>query len=357
MLTPSASLPNGGVVYTDRSGNSMTMVVGADGYPASLHANGSIVLFSNIVGGVADLALITPQGQVELRRGVALSRAFSRAPAGVFASLQGDRPNATLRAIDPRAALEWAGIAFGIASCAAATTAGFATVGVAIPLALVACGSTALAILGKLTNDEEMVEASRGLGGFNCVLPSGTSSCIDWVVERGVESGLSAGSDQSARRGQIEAALGALNNGGGSIQVTLNWGGSSDLDLRVTEPSGFEISWQKPLSPSGARLDRDNTVGGWRPENIFWSSGQDAAGTYRVRVQHYRGTAPEEYTVLVINGVYSRLYSGRIDPNSTVTVISFSRGIALSGLLARAEEYLQGDTDQPQKPRVAQSGP
>lgn len=77
---------------------------------------------------------------------------------------------------------------------------------------------------------------------------------------------------------------GGGGNGGGGNQPTgplafrLSWTTNSDLDLRVVEPSGNEISYERPSSPSGGFLDRDV---GCQPgvETITWP-GTSPRGTY-----------------------------------------------------------------------------
>lgn len=79
--------------------------------------------------------------------------------------------------------------------------------------------------------------------------------------------------------------------GSGDIQVTLIWDTDSDMDLRVVEPSGFEVSHHTPESPSGGRLDLDSipAAGDMGPhvENVFWADGTAPTGPYAAYVQHY----------------------------------------------------------------------
>ena len=44
---------------------------------------------------------------------------------------------------------------------------------------------------------------------------------------------------------------------GGNIQITLAWATGADLDLYVTDPSGYTISYSRRRSPSGGHLDQD----------------------------------------------------------------------------------------------------
>ena len=79
--------------------------------------------------------------------------------------------------------------------------------------------------------------------------------------------------------------------GTGDVQVTLIWDTDSDMDLRVEDPTGHEISHHQPASESGGTLDHDKIPGpgdmGPHVENIFWADGTAPAGTYSAYIQHY----------------------------------------------------------------------
>jgi hypothetical protein len=64
----------------------------------------------------------------------------------------------------------------------------------------------------------------------------------------------------------------------GPLAFRLSWTTSSDLDLHVVEPSGNEIYWENPSSPTGGSLDRD-LVCSAGVETISWS-GTAPRGTY-----------------------------------------------------------------------------
>lgn len=80
----------------------------------------------------------------------------------------------------------------------------------------------------------------------------------------------------------------------GNIQITLAWSTGADLDMYVTDPSGYTISYQNTRSPTGGHLDHDargacnrrqanNTV-----ENVYWNAPNPPSGQYQVEV-HYWG--------------------------------------------------------------------
>ncbi|GEM_PF-3648411 len=93
-----------------------------------------------------------------------------------------------------------------------------------------------------------------------------------------------------------------LNLGTGDVQVTLLWADGNDLDLHVTDPSGAEIYFSNPKSPSGGTLDHDDTAGcsttGTHVENVFWPTGGAPPGRYRLFVKNYSSCgSPSRYSV------------------------------------------------------------
>ncbi|MBV8559987.1 MAG: hypothetical protein JO050_04400 [Acidimicrobiia bacterium] len=91
-----------------------------------------------------------------------------------------------------------------------------------------------------------------------------------------------------------------LTLGTGDVQVTLLWADGNDLDLHVIDPSGTEIYFANPKSPTGGTLDHDDTAGcattGTHVENVFWPVGGAPSGRYRVFVQNYTSCgAPSRY--------------------------------------------------------------
>ena len=82
--------------------------------------------------------------------------------------------------------------------------------------------------------------------------------------------------------------------GGGLMQITASWDTGSDIDLYVTGPSGELLSFQRPLSPGGGRVDHsgrgdcDPTMPNPRLENIRWLHDRPTPGVYEVQL-HYWG--------------------------------------------------------------------
>jgi hypothetical protein len=93
-----------------------------------------------------------------------------------------------------------------------------------------------------------------------------------------------------------------LSLGSGDVQVTLLWADGNDLDLHVIDPSGAEIYFSNPKSPSGGTLDHDDTAGcsttGTHVENVFWPAGGAPPGRYQLFVKNYTSCgAPSRYSV------------------------------------------------------------
>jgi hypothetical protein len=93
-----------------------------------------------------------------------------------------------------------------------------------------------------------------------------------------------------------------LSLGTGDVQVTLVWADGNDLDLHVIDPSGVEIYFSNPRSPTGGTLDHDDTAGcnstGTHVENVFWPRGGAPPGRYRVFVKNYSSCGtPSRYSL------------------------------------------------------------
>ena len=102
----------------------------------------------------------------------------------------------------------------------------------------------------------------------------------------------------------------------GPVTVGVTWNSAADVDLHVVEPSGNEIYWDTPTSPTGGKLDQDANEFcaldlGVNAENITWTSSAPA-GTYMVRVDYYMncGAASTNYIVTVTNGTTTATYPG-----------------------------------------------
>jgi tetratricopeptide (TPR) repeat protein len=81
------------------------------------------------------------------------------------------------------------------------------------------------------------------------------------------------------------------------LVVVLRWDTvGTDVDLHVTEPDGAECSYEKMKTPSGGRLDHDNTEG-LGPET--YALRRAKPGKYRIDVVYYSGVPCTRVTVQV----------------------------------------------------------
>jgi hypothetical protein len=103
--------------------------------------------------------------------------------------------------------------------------------------------------------------------------------------------GVAPTDDQGNVGAYQQVTLRVVPSGVGDVKVTLSFSPNHDLDLHVFEPSGFEVSYREPRSPSGGQLDLDsgaNCIAGVASaENIFWPAGAAPVGEYRVVVQAF----------------------------------------------------------------------
>ncbi len=91
-----------------------------------------------------------------------------------------------------------------------------------------------------------------------------------------------------------------LQGAEGNPRFNLTWGGSTDLDLYVTDPTGETISYQITSSSSGGQLDVDclGSCQGGNAENIFWANGSPS-GTYQYYVNYFYGNDATPFTVSI----------------------------------------------------------
>jgi hypothetical protein len=129
-----------------------------------------------------------------------------------------------------------------------------------------------------------------------------------------------------------------IHVGGGEVIVTLTIDQPADLDVSVIEPSGFEVSYQLPVSPTGGQLERDSNAscgfglgtggaggaGGEEDpsaanvERVWWPTDFAPTGQYLVYVKNYDdcGVAPVTFAVDVLHGSAQESYTGRFPRNS-----------------------------------------
>jgi hypothetical protein len=89
----------------------------------------------------------------------------------------------------------------------------------------------------------------------------------------------------------------------GEVQVSVSWDALNDIDLRVVDPLGFEVSWEDDRSPEGGELDLDSNascdVDGINNEHIVWPIGKAPRGTYLVRVDNFENCSDTAVNFIV----------------------------------------------------------
>lgn len=122
--------------------------------------------------------------------------------------------------------------------------------------------------------------------------------------------------------------------GTGFIQVTISWDTGADIDLYVTGPLGDTLSFQRPSTPSGARVDHSgrgdcgSSMPNARIENIRWVGTRPAGGIYEVEVRYWgeciTGGGPTNVTVSVAVGrQIAGQYVQSLLPGERIRVLRF----------------------------------
>lgn len=118
----------------------------------------------------------------------------------------------------------------------------------------------------------------------------------------------------------------------GNIQVTLAWNTGADLDLYVTDPQGFTISYSRRRSPTGGHLDRDARGAcvrsqGATIENVYWNTARPPRGSYRVEVHNYSGcrvsTVTQGTLSIAVGGQIIGAYNVVLRPGERQAVAEF----------------------------------
>lgn len=329
----------------------------SNGFPARMVVGNNAILFANWRADRVDLAFVDSAGRATVRRDVPIPEGARRYRAAIAAARSGEYFRASLRvanagspspsiaARDPAATAAYLRLVAstgGLATCMGTALGWVPTP--ATPLLLTtfaaSCASSVVDLVSQVRGEE--VPALWQTVSLVSTL-AGAHGCVARAEEclQAVASTLSLAADvvaawSRARDAELVLARGALSLGGGAVQITLTWQSTADIDLYVTDPRGSVISYSRPSSASGGRLDRDDTDG-FGPENIFWPSNGAPAGTYRVRVQHFSGALPTTFSVLVSTGGESRRYTGTLTRSvSAVDVVTFTLGQPLP-LVARGE--------------------
>ncbi len=114
----------------------------------------------------------------------------------------------------------------------------------------------------------------------------------------------------------------------GAIQITLAWQTGADIDLYVTDPSGFVINYRDRESPTGGVLDHDArgdcVSGGDTIENVYWSTPQPPRGQYMIELHYWgdcgvAGLTPAQVSIAV-GGQVVGVYNVTLSPGERVPV-------------------------------------
>jgi tRNA (guanosine-2'-O-)-methyltransferase len=121
--------------------------------------------------------------------------------------------------------------------------------------------------------------------------------------------------------------------GTGLMQVTASWDTGADIDLYVTGPLGDTLSFQRPSTPSGARVDhsgRGDCVDMPNPqiENIRWVGARPMDGIYEVEIHYWGecigGGGPTQVTLSVAVGRrIAGQYRQSLLPGERIRVLRF----------------------------------
>jgi len=185
----------------------------------------------------------------------------------------------------------------------------FGLVAVATPSSLVAGGGPHITRTDDLVIDAVRFFYSGTLRGN--VTNDNTDS--DWKHHSFIDSYLDGDRSGPMIISSVLSKANGLNwptpmVGSGPISVTLTWGDQPDVDLHVFEPDGSHVYYAALQGTSGY-LDYDD-VTSFGPEHYYVVSCDTlAAGTYRVGVNYYRGSAPETASVQIQAGDIIKDYS------------------------------------------------
>ena len=314
-----------GAVWISPDDEVVVMYFKDNGLPDKIIVQEHVVIFSNYADSKVDIAVVSPNGSIEVSRKVPID--LNDIPSFSQHLESGKVAKTILRKWSKESVLEAAGIVLSVGACA-----GAAATGAGLLLLGAVCGNAIYKVYSALQPEKSvpLEGASIGIGIITCGTELVTINPV-YVMECGalithISELALASSDASEERvsDSIQLAEAALEYGTGSVQITLTWDNNSDLDLWVTEPNGEKIWFEDRYSNTGGELDVDDQDG-QGPENIFWPYGEAPTGKYKVEVHHYHGSSTANYRVLIqVNGI-AETFSGSLAPNERVTIAIFEQ--------------------------------
>jgi len=211
-----------------------------------------------------------------------------------------------------------------------------AMIGLVVTAALSGCGRRRVRATNTTTYQQQQTGGGVGVSASAGGLSAGVR------VEAGF-GGVTAVQQQcnpnagEACNGLDDNCNGIIDEGcgysSGNIQITLAWGSGADLDMYVTDPTGYTISYSRRNSPSGGHLDHDARGACVRAqadatiENVYWDSPRPPSGTYRVEVHNYSGCRVSNVTPatlsIAVGGQVIGAYNVALRPGERQAVAEF----------------------------------
>ncbi|MDR2701467.1 MAG: DUF2135 domain-containing protein [Spirochaetaceae bacterium] len=309
------------------SDDGITFFFKDNGLPDKMVANNHIFYFGNFRDYEFDLAVITPEGEIDYYPDMQSETKFT-ASEGRSAEGQG---RLAWSDIDWRTCLDYAGKAIGAGTCVAT---------LAFPPAGVGCAAFIASEFGHFAADKLLdgipQSAAHGvIDAIGCagVIGGDIGAVLDCISYFGDVADIITAEDAATvaeRAPELAQANGVINGGKGDVIVTLSWDNLADVDLHVKDPSGEEIYYSHKTSRSGGELDFDNREG-YGPEHIYWPTGAAPDGTYEVYVNFYgpgsssANNTSSNYTVLINASGYIVTHRGTVSTsNRKVLVDTFT---------------------------------
>ncbi len=325
-LTENNSIPQSVLYRSTTTNKDISIIFNDVGLTDKVVIDNSIFLFDNFDGTKVDIGVVSPTGGIEISRSVETNFNWDTYKTGLNAITT------------PNEIVNWVGKGIGAIPQGLKMATSASTTNLFTPSASFVPGVNILNLAADdATTDKLTVinDITSFVGQYDMTkLPISCSSsdyvtCATGAATNASNALTSAQTAIQNRDDDVKVVKGALLAGSGDVQITLTWKTDVDLDLWVFDPSGFKIYWNDETSPSGGELDVDD-MNGYGPENVFWPLGGAPSGQYTVAVDYYDSTGPNtQFTVLVQAFGFVKQYEGTLNPDETVTVVTFQSNSAL----------------------------